>query len=135
MFQRGTKRAAVVLDELARAHLAQGELDGEPLAVLLCGICHTGVVLNPTVDGKTLQLAWAGMYNGSAAFKDTETGTYWDRLSGQAMFGPLVGKKMEAAPVQITTVGNLIDSEPDLLVFKIGTSLSSMALKMFCNVS
>jgi hypothetical protein len=53
---------------------------------------ETLLAYNRTVAGQSLTLTWTDELG---LLRDAETGTTWDALSGQAISGPLVGKKLE----------------------------------------
>jgi uncharacterized protein DUF3179 len=46
------------------------------------------------VDGKRLTFHLAGINNQNFIMRDDETGTWWQQVSGEAMHGPLKGKKL-----------------------------------------
>lgn len=46
------------------------------------------------VDGKKLTFHLAGINNQNFIMRDEETGTWWQQVSGEAMHGPLKGKKL-----------------------------------------
>ena len=55
------------------------------------------------VDGKTLTLGVSGMlWNRSVVMYDLETGSLWSHILGEAMQGPLKGKKLEQVPSVMT---------------------------------
>lgn len=55
------------------------------------------------VDGQTLTLAVSGMlWNRSLVMRDVETGSLWSHLLGEAMQGPLKGKRLRQVPSLIT---------------------------------
>jgi uncharacterized protein DUF3179 len=48
------------------------------------------------VDGRTLHFHLAGINNQNFIMQDEETGTWWQQVSGLAIFGPLKGKRLES---------------------------------------
>jgi len=46
------------------------------------------------VDGKKLTFHLAGINNQNFIMRDEETGTWWQQVSGEAIHGPLKGKKL-----------------------------------------
>jgi hypothetical protein len=46
------------------------------------------------VDGLVLTFHLAGINNQNFLMRDDETGTYWQQISGRAIFGPLAGKSL-----------------------------------------
>jgi hypothetical protein len=47
------------------------------------------------VDGRVARFRLVGINNQNFVFADEETGTWWQQVTGQALFGPLAGKRLE----------------------------------------
>jgi hypothetical protein len=47
-----------------------------------------------TVEGRTLTFHLAGINNQNFIMRDEETGTWWQQVSGEAIFGPLKGRRL-----------------------------------------
>ena len=47
------------------------------------------------VDGRTLTFRLAGINNQNFLMRDEETGSWWQQVSGKALFGPLQGRILE----------------------------------------
>lgn len=47
-----------------------------------------------TVDGRVLNFRLAGINNQNFIMQDKETGSWWQQVSGEAILGPLKGKKL-----------------------------------------
>jgi hypothetical protein len=47
------------------------------------------------VDGRQLHFKLSGINNQYFIMRDTETGTWWQQVSGEAILGPLKGKRLE----------------------------------------
>jgi hypothetical protein len=54
-------------------------------------LCHTGLVWDSRVGGKTLHFHLAGINNQNFIMRDEETGSWWQQVSGCAVEGPLRG--------------------------------------------
>jgi hypothetical protein len=76
-------------------HIVNDTLDGVPIVVTYCTLCHTGIVWNPVVDGKRLHFRLAGINNGNALLRDEETSSVWQQSTGEAIFGPLRGQHLK----------------------------------------
>lgn len=50
------------------------------------------------MDGRVLHFFLAGINNQNFLMRDRETGTWWQQISGKAIFGRLKGKTLELAP-------------------------------------
>ena len=48
----------------------------------------------PTIDGKLHHFTNAGLYNGLFTLYDAETHTLWNHVTGEAEYGPLVGRTL-----------------------------------------
>jgi Protein of unknown function (DUF3179) len=48
-----------------------------------------------SVDGRKLNFHLAGINNQNFIMRDEETGTWWQQVSGEAILGPLKGKRLE----------------------------------------
>jgi hypothetical protein len=51
-----------------------------------------------TAAGKLLSFYLAGINNQNFLMRDRETGTWWQQITGKAIFGPLKGTMLELAP-------------------------------------
>ncbi len=98
------KVLAVTLGQDARAypvrtmgyhHIVNDIVNGVPIAVTYCTLCHTGLVWNRMVDGSLLHFRLAGINNGNALLRDEETSSIWQQSTGEAIFGPLKGKQLQ----------------------------------------
>jgi hypothetical protein len=52
-------------------------------------------VWKTTVNGRQLHFRLSGINNQNFLMRDEETGTWWQQVSGEAILGPLKGKKLE----------------------------------------
>ena len=76
-------------------HIVNDTVEGIPIAVTYCTLCHSGVVWDPVVDGKRLHFRLAGINNGNALMRDEETRSVWQQSTGEAIFGPLKGQHLK----------------------------------------
>ena len=51
-----------------------------------------------TVDGKPLHFHLAGINNQNFIMRDEETGSWWQQVTGQAILGPLKGRRLTPVP-------------------------------------
>ena len=73
--------------------------------------------MTPRVGDDIHWFAEQGLYDGLFLMKDEETGTFWDHMTGRAVYGPLVGETLEVdAGLVQTTVGQLLDAQPDAMI-------------------
>lgn len=107
-----TSRRALLVRQMAYHHVAQGVLEGEPYVATFCGICHSGVVLVPLIDEKLYHFSAGGLYDGTVLLIDDETNTYWNHMTGEAVYGPLKGKKMKMYPLRMMNVQSALEEDP-----------------------
>ena len=53
--------------------------------------------MTPSIDGVTHTFAEHGLYDGLFLMRDEETGTFWDHLTGEAVYGPGEGTNLGEA--------------------------------------
>ena len=58
-----------------------------------------------SVSGKVLHFYLAGINNQNFLMRDKETGTWWQQISGRAVFGPMKGAVLELVPSDELTFG------------------------------
>ncbi len=71
------------------------------------------------VDGKVLDLGVSGaLYRDALVLYDRETGSYWSQVTGEAIRGPLAGKKLAEIQSVVTTWREWKREHPDTLVLR-----------------
>ena len=70
----------------------------------------------PSVDGTPHWFQEHGLYDGLFLMKDDETGTFWDHMTGEAVYGPLAGARLEVSNLLQTNVAQILDTRPDARV-------------------
>ena len=58
-----------------------------------------------TVNGRVLDFYLAGINNQNFLMRDRQTGTWWQQITGKAIFGPLKGASLELVPADELTFG------------------------------
>jgi hypothetical protein len=94
----GNQDRAYPVRTMGYHHIVNDTVGGLPIAVTYCTLCHTGLVWDRSVDGKTLYFRLAGINNGNALLRDEQTGSIWQQSTGQAIFGPLKGTQLKLVP-------------------------------------
>lgn len=99
-------------------HEIVNDVVGErPIAVTWCPLCHTALVYDRRVKGKTLTLLVSGkLWRNSLVMQDVETGSLWSHVSGEALDGPLKGETLTVLPAVQTTWDRWIGEHPETLV-------------------
>ncbi len=70
----------------------------------------------PRVAGEVHWFAEHGLYNGLFLMRDEESGTFWDHMTGEAVYGPLVGSALEVSSLRQTTVAQVLGQDSGALV-------------------
>jgi Protein of unknown function (DUF3179) len=65
------------------------------------------------VDGRALTFRLAGINNQNFLMRDEETGTWWQQVSGKALFGPLKGRVLEPVVSDELTFAQWKQESPD----------------------
>ena len=79
-------------------------------------ICNTGIGLIPSIDGEVHRFTEQGLYDGLFLMYDHESGTHWNHMTGEAVYGPLTGERLPIENVLHTTVGQVLAEHPDALL-------------------
>ena len=58
-------------------------------------LCRTGLVWKSTLDDRVLTFRLIGVNNQNFIMEDEQTGSWWQQVSGEAIHGPLKGRKLE----------------------------------------
>ena len=90
----GTEAHAYPIRTMGYHHIVNDTLGDTPIAVTYCTLCHTGLVWNRSLDGRTLYFRLAGINDGNALMQDVQTNSIWQQSTGQAIFGPLKGEQL-----------------------------------------
>jgi hypothetical protein len=70
----------------------------------------------PSIDGELHWFAEHGLYDGLFLMRDEESGTYWDHMTGEAVYGPLTGSRLQVFNVMQTTVAQVLSQDRDALI-------------------
>jgi Protein of unknown function (DUF3179) len=97
-------------------HIANLVLDGQPVLVTLCGVCSSGSAFESMHNAQRLSFQMAGLYNGTHLIKDVETGSLWNHINGEALFGPLKGTFLERIALVQCEWREWLSMHPDSLV-------------------
>jgi hypothetical protein len=72
--------------------------------------------MTPRIDGAVHHFAEHGLYDGLFLMRDEETGTYWDHLKGEALYGSKVGAVLPIGNLLPSRAGQALSNNPDALV-------------------
>lgn len=90
--QRGAARRAYPLERMVMArHLVHDTLAGEPIVVTYCALCRSGLVFR----AGSHEFSVVGVFRRNLIMEDAATGTLWQQATGEAIAGPLAGRRLE----------------------------------------
>ncbi|MBT8337126.1 MAG: DUF3179 domain-containing protein [Gemmatimonadetes bacterium] len=69
----------------------------------------------PSIEGRTHMFSEHGLYDGLFLMRDEESGTFWDHMTGEAVYGPLVGTSLEIENLRQTTVEQILREDSEAL--------------------
>lgn len=72
--------------------------------------------MTPVIDGKTHHFVFRGLYDGVSFLMDYRTESYWNHITGRAMYGPLQGEEMSLDNLLHMSVEQALAVYPDLRV-------------------
>ena len=70
----------------------------------------------PRVDGTVYHFEAKGLYDGLSLLTDYETGSWWDHVTGEAVYGPMAGAKMAIFNLLHSTVEETLERLPDIQI-------------------
>jgi len=114
---------ALEIDGVARAYplavltwheIVNDELNGTPVAVTFCPLCHTALVYDRTLDDTIHDFGVSGNLRFSDMIMyDRQTETWWQQATGKGIVGSLVGTKLDFLPSQIISIEQFATTYPD----------------------
>ncbi len=118
----GSSRAYPVVD-LATSHVVNDVLEGTPVVVTFCARCHSGGAFGAVVDGRPSTFEMYGVYQGTFVMRDLESLTLWSHLTGEALFGENVGRRLEWLPTTIDVLADWGAEHPAGTIAELGSLL------------
>lgn len=117
----------VVLDGQAKAypiqligyhHQVRDTVGRTAVMVTYCTVCRSGRVFAPVVDGRPETFRLVGMDHFNAMLEDAATGSWWRQATGEAVAGPLKGKKLPELPATQTTLREWLTLYPNSFIMQ-----------------
>ncbi len=93
-------------------HQVRDTLAGKEIMVTYCNVCRTGRVFEPSVDGRSENFRLVGMDHFNAMFEDATTRSWWRQATGEAITGPLKGKRLPDVESTQLTLGQFFALYP-----------------------
>lgn len=99
--------------------MASHRVAGRHILASYCPLCRSGIVydrLLPGTDAPLLLGNTSALYESDMVMFDHQTGSYWNQVTGEAIVGPLTGRRLRILPSQMTTWGAWKALHPQTLV-------------------
>lgn len=94
-FEQGGELYAFPMTVVLSYNVIQGKtLSDQAWMMTFCNACNTGMVFDPTLDGRALHFQRRGAYDGLMLIYDEETGSYWQHITGEALHGSSAGRQL-----------------------------------------
>ncbi len=114
----GNEARAYPIRLLGYHHFVADTLGGIPVLVTYCTVCRTGRVYDPRIDGRAATYRLVGMDHFNAMIEDATTKSWWQQATGEAVAGPLKGRKLAEVLSTQTTLAEWLKYKPHSLVMQ-----------------
>lgn len=112
-FERGTDARAYPLQILIWHEIVNDTVGGVPATVTFCPLCNTSITFDRRLEGRVFDFGTTGKLHKSALVKyDRQTESWWWQISGEAIVGELVGKRLVVLPSQIVSWATFRTARP-----------------------
>ena len=89
-------------------------IEGVPVLASYCPLCASGVVYSRELEGGVLLFGnTSALYESDLVMYDHQTGSYWFQVIGEAIVGPLTGRRLRPLPSVTTTWARWKELYPD----------------------
>lgn len=89
-------------------------VDGEPIVVTFCPLCHTAVVFDARLDEEALEFGVTGYLRRSdLVMYDRQTETWWQQATGVGLIGTHAGRHLEILPSSLVAWSEFRTAHPD----------------------
>ena len=93
--------------------IVNDEVGGVPVVVTYDPLVAVPRAYRRKVEGRTLTFGVSGLvYNSNFLFYDRQTESLWLQFTGQAIAGPMAGKKLERIPIRQELLGTWLSRHP-----------------------
>ncbi len=119
---RGGVACAYPIRILNWHEVVNDRFDHEAVVVTFCPLCGTGVAFDGRIDGRALRFGVSGLlYNSDVLLYDRQTQSLWSQLLGQAISGPMKGRRLTMLPLTHTTWADWRRNHPATRVLSTNT--------------
>ena len=97
-------------------------IGNDAVTITFCPLCGTGVAFDSRVDGRVLSFGVSGLlYNSDVLLYDRQTQSLWSQLLGQAISGPMKGRRLTMLALTQTTWADWRKSHPTTQILSTNT--------------
>ncbi|MBM3138986.1 MAG: DUF3179 domain-containing protein [Chloroflexi bacterium] len=105
--------------------MANDTLGGVPIVVTFCPLCNTAITFDRRVDGTARKFGVSGLLRASDLIMyDRTNESLWQQITGEAIVGRDVGKRLTFLPSQIVSWRDFQQTYPDALVLSRNTGFT-----------
>ncbi|MGH7781559.1 MAG: DUF3179 domain-containing protein [Candidatus Binataceae bacterium] len=116
------KARAYPLKILNWHEVVDDQVAGRSFAVTYCPLTASAIVYDRKLGTKPLTLAVSGkLYESNLLFYDKSTESLWSQIKGEAIAGPLTGRRLDALPSVVAGWAVWRKAHPDTLVLDVNT--------------
>ena len=99
-------------------HQVLDTVGGRAVMVTYCTMCRTGVVFQPTVNGKHETFRLVGMDQYNALFEDATTHSWWRQATGECCAGKLKGAQLSVVASEQMSLAVWLAKHPNTLILQ-----------------
>ena len=122
---RNEEARAYPLSVLNWHEIVNDKVGDEYIAVSFCPLCYTGNAFIREVDGSPSEFGVSGyLINSNLVMYDRNTDSLWEQLTGKAIVGPQIGKKLKKITVSTVPWADWKEQHPDTVVLSTDTGFS-----------
>lgn len=111
--RNGTWRA-YPLQILLWHEIVNDVVDGQPIVVTFCPLCHTAVVFDARLDEESLEFGVTGYLRRSdLVMYDRQTESWWQQATGVGLIGTHAGRHLEILPSSLVAWSEFRAAHPD----------------------
>lgn len=103
---------------LASHHIIHDIIGGKSVIVTYCALCRTGRILEPVVSGNITTFKSSGMKSFNAIMEDSETHSWWQQATGEAISGKAKGQFLPEVQHSQTSIAEWINLYPNSLIMQ-----------------
>ena len=109
---------AYPLELIGYHHQVRDSIGNTPAMITYCTVCRTGRVFAPMVEDRLEDFRLVGMDHFNAMFEDAATRSWWRQVNGEAVAGPLKGKRLPEVSSEQMRLAAWIERHPQTLILQ-----------------